>query len=54
MYRPEIPVFEAVRQEDSADILWMEKFKEEHIELVVDIVIRIQAILRGESSGEAT
>ncbi len=46
-YSPEVPLFGAIRQEDSGNIAWFEPFKDEYANLVQSTVSRIQAILSG-------
>jgi len=46
-YSPALPVFGALRQENSGDIVWLEQFLEDHASLVDVTVRRIQAVLGG-------
>ncbi len=45
MYQPNLPLFGALRQEDTGDIVWLEEFLEDHAMLVRMTVDRIRAIL---------
>ncbi|MFC1904520.1 hypothetical protein ACFLXT_01965 [Chloroflexota bacterium] len=54
MYQPEIPIFGALRHEDTGEITWLDQFQEEHTLRVIDGIRRIQAIFSGESKGEPT
>lgn len=54
MYRPEVPLLGALRQENSSSLVWLEEFLPEHENLVADSVTRIQAILGGQASAEPT
>ena len=49
-YSPEVPLFGAIRQEDSGNIVWFEPFKDEYASLVQAAVTRIQAILSGNET----
>ena len=46
-YNPEVPLFAALRQEHSGDIIWLEEFLADHDVLVKITVDRIRAILTG-------
>lgn len=46
-YQPNLPLFGALRQEDTGDIVWLEEFLEDHGMLVRMTVDRIRAILGG-------
>jgi len=47
MYQPNLPLFGALRQEDTGDIVWLEEFLKDHAMLVRITVERIRAILNG-------
>ncbi len=49
-YSPEVPLFAALRQENSGDIIWLEEFLEDHDKLVKVTVDRIRAIMAGTES----
>jgi CRISPR/Cas system-associated exonuclease Cas4 (RecB family) len=49
-YNPEVPLFAALRQETSGDIIWLEEFLEDHDKLVKVTVDRIKAIMAGTES----
>lgn len=50
MYQPNLPLFGALRQEDTGDIIWLEEFLEDHEMLVRVTVDRIRAILSGDEN----
>ena len=50
MYQPNLPLFGALRQEDTGDIVWLEEFLKDHAMLVRVTVNRIRAILGGIES----
>jgi len=50
MYQPNLPLFGALRQEDTGDIVWLEEFLADHAMLVRTTVDRIRAILGGIES----
>jgi CRISPR-associated exonuclease Cas4 len=50
MYQPNLPLFGALRQEDTGDVVWLEEFLKDHAMLVKITVDRIQAILGGIES----
>ncbi|MFC2022655.1 hypothetical protein ACFLTL_00615 [Chloroflexota bacterium] len=50
MYQPNLPIFGALRQEDTGDIVWLEEFLKDHAMLVSMTVDRIRAILSGIES----
>ena len=54
MYEPILPLFAALRHENTTQITWLEPFTEEHARRVIDGVKRIQAILTGEAQGTPT
>jgi len=47
MYGPNVPLFGALRQEDTSNMVWLEEFLEDHARLVNITVNRIRAILSG-------
>lgn len=49
-YSPGVPLFAALRQENSGGIVWLEEFLEDHDSLVKLTVKRIKAILTGIES----
>jgi len=53
-YQPGVPIFGALRQEDTGIIVWQEEFLPEHSTMVVDSVNRIRAILSGQMSAQPT
>lgn len=52
MYQPNLPLFGALRQEDTGDIVWLEEFLTDHAMLVRTTVDRIRAILSGIENPE--
>ncbi len=46
-YSPTLPLFGALREEDTANIVWLEEFLEDHVKVVRDAVDRIRAIMSG-------
>ncbi len=46
-YHPTLPIFGALRQENTNDIIWFEEFVEEQANLIDNTIKRIQAILGG-------
>lgn len=54
MYKPDLPIYRALRDEDSGEITWLEQFLDEHALRVIDGVQRIQAIFNEESQGAPT
>ena len=54
MYEPSVPLFGALRQEDTKDIIWLEQFSEEHTSEVADATTRIVAILSGQGKPQPT
>lgn len=46
-YGPEVPLFGALRQEHSGDLIWLEEYLEDHDKLVRTTINRIRAILAG-------
>lgn len=54
MYQPSIPIYGALRHEDTGKITWIDQFQEKEALRVIDGVRRIQAIFSGESQGEPT
>lgn len=52
MYQPNLPLFGALRQEDTGDIVWLEEFLADHVMLIRRTVDRIRAILSGIESPE--
>ncbi len=52
MYQPNLPLFGALRQEDTGDIVWLEEFLTDHTMLVRTTVDRIRAILGGIENPE--
>ena len=46
-FSPNVPLFGALRQEDSGNIIWFEPFLDEYSSLVETTVSRIQAVLSG-------
>ena len=46
-YQPNLPLFGALRQENTGDIVWLEEFLKDHAMLVTTTVDRIHAILSG-------
>ncbi len=49
-YGPKVPLFGALRQEDTGSIVWLEEFLEDHSKLVNITVNRIRAILNGQET----
>jgi hypothetical protein len=49
-YYPGVPLFAALRQENTGDIIWLEEFLEDHDNLVKVTVDRIRAIIAGNES----
>ncbi|MFC1972216.1 Dna2/Cas4 domain-containing protein [Chloroflexota bacterium] len=49
-YEPNLPLFGALRQEDTGDIVWLEEFLKDHAMLVSVTIDRIRAILGGTES----
>lgn len=47
MYQPPVPLFGALRREDTGDLVWLEEFLDDHMSLVEVTVNRIRAILNG-------
>ena len=52
-YAPKVPLFGALRQEDTASIVWLEEFLEDHSRLVNVAVNRIRAILGGTENPQS-
>ena len=50
MYQPNLPLFGALRQEDTGDIVWLEEFLKDHAMLIRTTVDRIRAILGGNTN----
>ena len=51
-YTPALPLFGALRQEDSGDIVWRVEFLEDHSSLIDVTVKRIRAVLDGKEPPE--
>jgi CRISPR/Cas system-associated exonuclease Cas4 (RecB family) len=49
-YAPAVPLFGALRQENSGDIVWLEEYGEDHDSLVKVTVNRIRTVLAGLES----
>lgn len=54
MYKPELPLFGALRQEDTDNVIWLEQYVDEHRMLVSRTVERVKAILSGKQAPEPT
>lgn len=54
VYKSDLPLFGALRHEDTGEITWLEQFLEEHDARVIDGINRTQAILTGKTKGEPT
>ncbi|MBI4187928.1 MAG: PD-(D/E)XK nuclease family protein [Chloroflexi bacterium] len=52
-YRPKIPLFAALRQEDNGNMVWLEQYLDEHSILVANAVERIRGIMTGKESPQA-
>ncbi len=56
-YSPSIPLFGALRQEDSGEVVWLERFSQEQGDLIEATARRIRAVLSGseppQTSGNA-
>jgi len=46
-YGPTLPLFGALREEDTTNIVWLEQFLEDHVKVVKTAVDRIRAIISG-------
>jgi hypothetical protein len=53
-YAPAVPLFGALRQENSGDIVWLEEYLGEHDSLVTVTVNRIKAVLAGLESPQTS
>ena len=49
-YEPNVPLFAALRQEHTGDLIWLEEFLEDHDKLVRSAVDRIKAVMAGSES----
>jgi CRISPR/Cas system-associated exonuclease Cas4 (RecB family) len=49
-YAPAVPLFGALRQENSGDVVWLEEYGEDHDSLVTVTVNRIKMVLAGLES----